>query len=70
MIRNRTGWQILIISGLLLGLLIVYSKFFNNSIQKDKKISEGSDQVVSNLETKGKEDAKLKIVVLSSYDCG
>jgi hypothetical protein len=60
----------LIISGLLLGLLIVYSKFFNSSIKKDKKISEGSDQVVSNLETKGEEDAKLKIVVLSSYDCG
>ena len=70
MIRNRTGWQILIISGLLLGLLIVYSKFFNNSIQKDKKISEGNDQVVSSLEIIGKEDAKLKITVLSSYDCG
>lgn len=70
MIRNRTGWQILVIAGLLLGLLIVYSKFFNSSVQKDKKISEGSDQVVLNLETKGKEDAKLKIVVLSSYDCG
>ena len=71
MLKNRIGWQIVIIVGIFFGALLIYGKFFNNSIKKEEEVKKfASDSISSELEIKGKRDGKVKIVVLSSYDCG
>jgi len=71
MLKNRIGWQILIIIGIFFGALLVYGQFFNKSLKKENTIEKfTSDNISSELEIKGKKNAKLKIIVLSSYDCG
>jgi len=73
MFKKRAGWQVVVIvMGTILGLLLVlflYSKIFNKSLINLQKETE-SDQIVMQLNTLGDSDAKLKIVVLSTYDCG
>ncbi len=70
MFKNKIGWQIIIIAICLIGLLVVYNKFLNNSLKNKTEIEAGSDQIITQLNTKGVIDAKLKIIILSTYQCG